>query len=56
MLEERKLKVNAPESESSGWTGAKGAREIFLSFFLLWPKIFFVELHVSGNSKTFSPL
>ncbi len=24
-----------------GWTGAKGAREIFLSFFLLWPKIFF---------------
>ncbi len=25
----------------SAWTGAKGAREIFLSFFLLWPKKYF---------------
>jgi hypothetical protein len=24
-----------------GWIGAKGAREIFLSFFLLWPKKYF---------------
>jgi hypothetical protein len=39
-----------------GWTatGGKGAREIV--FFYYGQKNIFVDAHVSGNSKTFSPL
>jgi hypothetical protein len=46
-----------PKVPHTGWTGrAKGTREIFPSFFYYGQKNIFVDLHVSGNSKTFSPL
>jgi hypothetical protein len=33
--------VRSSHGHKLGWTGAKGAREIFQSFFLLWPKKYF---------------